>query len=144
MDREVYMKIEEICTIVFLAVNAWTDYRKKEISLVITGIYAAAGIVFSIVSKRGFGDMMIPLVIGALFLLLSLISGGDLGMGDGWTLLALGMMIRTDEYISMIGLSMLLAAGVSVLLLAVFRKNRKTEIPFIPFLFLAYMGGVML
>lgn len=88
--------------------------------------------------------MMIPLVIGTLFLLLSLISGGDLGMGDGWTLLALGMMIRTDEYISMIGLSMLLAAGVSVLLLAVFRKNRKTEIPFVPFLFLAYMGGVML
>lgn len=30
MDREVYMKIEEICTIVFLAVNAWTDYRKKK------------------------------------------------------------------------------------------------------------------
>lgn len=145
MDREKdIMNIEEVCTMLFLAVNTGMDLRKKEISLSLTGIYACAGAVFSIASKRELWDMMIPLVMGFLFLLMSFISRGALGSGDGWILIALGMMIPMEDYINMVCFSMIMAAGVSILLLTVFRKKRKTEIPFVPFLFLAYVGGVLL
>lgn len=145
VDRERdIMKIEEVCTMVFLAVNTGMDFRKKEISLYLTGIYACAGIIFSVLSQRELWDMLLPLAIGVLFLLFSFISKGALGSGDGWVLLALGLMMQTEDYINMICFSMIMAAGVSILLLTIFRKKGKTEIPFVPFIFLAYMGGVLL
>ena len=52
-------------------------------------------------------------------------------------------MMQTEDYINMICFSMIMAAGVSILLLTIFRKKGKTEIPFVPFIFLAYMGGVL-
>ena len=65
------MKIEEVCTMVFLAVNTGMDFRKKEISLYLTGIYGCAGVVFSVLSQRELWDMLLPLAIGLLFLLFS-------------------------------------------------------------------------
>ena len=34
---------EEIVTALFLGCSAWTDWKKHEISLILTGIYASTG-----------------------------------------------------------------------------------------------------
>ena len=34
---------EEIVTTLFLGCSAWTDWKKHEISLILTGIYASTG-----------------------------------------------------------------------------------------------------
>ena len=44
----------------------------------------------------------------------------------------------------LISLVMLLAAACSGVLLLVFRKSRKTEIPLVPFLLLGYVGGMVI
>ena len=64
-------------------------------------------------------------------------------MGDGWVLTALGVMLDVETYLRMLCGGLLLSAITAVILLTVFRKNRKTEIPFVPFLFFAYLGGVL-
>ena len=79
-----------------------------------------------------------------IFLLASVITGGALGMGDGWVMLALGCMTGTTVYLRTLGSGLFLSAVVSALLLTVFHRSRKTEIPFIPFLFLGYTGGIFI
>ena len=83
---------EEIVTALFLGCSAWTDWKKHEISLILTGIYASTGLIYSFMSGREIQDILIPAAIGVIFLLASVITGGALGMGDGWVMLALGCM----------------------------------------------------
>ncbi len=138
------MGIKQICTVVFLLTSGWLDRKKHEISLCLTGIYALTGIVYSIAEGRPAEDLLVPVGLGILFLAMSLLTRGDMGMGDGWLLLSLGMMLETGEYMGTIFGGMLLASIWAVILLLVFKKNKKTEIPLIPFLFLGYLGGVFI
>lgn len=135
---------EEIVTAVFLGYSAWTDWKKHEISLILTGIYAGVGLIYSFMSGREIQDILIPIVTSAVFLATSVITRGALGMGDGWVLLALGCMTGTMVYLRTLGIGLFLSAVVSALLLTVFHRNCKTEIPFIPFLFLGYAGGIFI
>lgn len=136
--------IKEVCTLIFLGVSGWMDWKTRMISLALTGLYGGSGLAISFMAGRKWEDYMLPAGLGILFLLLSLGSKGAVGMGDGWVLLALGCMLETEEYIRLTGFGILLAAVFSGILLIGYKKNRKTEIPFVPFLFFAYLGGVLL
>ncbi len=136
--------LKEVCTVIFLGVSGWLDWKTRTISLALTGLYGGGGLAISFMTGRRWEDYILPAGLGLLFLLLSLASEGAVGMGDGWVLLALGCMLETGEYIRLIGCGILLAAVFSGILLMGYKKNRKTEIPFVPFLFFAYLGGVLL
>lgn len=137
------MEIKQIFTLLFLLVSGWKDWKKHEISLLITAGFALTGIAVSVVGQRELQDLLVPAGIGLIFLALGILTGGALGMGDGWILLALGTMLRTGEYIRMLCLGMLSAAAWAGVLLMICKKDRKTEIPFVPFLFLGYLGGIL-
>ena len=85
--------MKEIGTLIFLAVNSWKDWKYREISLVLTGIYGVVGVGYSFWQSRSLYDFMIPAAIAALFLILSVVTAGEIGLGDGWILLALGQML---------------------------------------------------
>lgn len=136
--------LKEVCTVIFLGVSGWLDWKTRTISLALTGLYGGGGLTISFMTGRRWEDYILPAGLGLLFLLLSLASEGAVGMGDGWVLLALGCMLETGEYICLIGCGIFLAAVFSGILLMGYKKNRKMEIPFVPFLFFAYLGGVLL
>lgn len=137
------MEIRHICTLVFLLANGWKDWKKHQISLLMTVLFALAGIIFSLMDRREIQDLFIPGGTGLIFLALSILTGGALGMGDGWILLALGTALHTEEYVRTLCLGMICAAVYAGFLLIVRRKDRKTEIPLVPFLFLGYLGGFL-
>ena len=66
--------VKELCTVVFLAINSWLDIRRREISLLLTMVYAGCGIIYSILQGRKIQDVLIPAGIGILFLAAGLIS----------------------------------------------------------------------
>lgn len=136
------MQSIKVITLLFMAVNTWMDCRKKQISLVLTGGYGLAGIAVSVLQGREWMDLLIPVGTAGFLLGLSVLTKGEIGMGDGWMLLALGMMLSTEHFLGMVCIGMLLAAVCSGLLLAVFQKSRKTEIPLMPFLLAGYIGGM--
>lgn len=136
--------VKELCTVVFLAMNSWLDIRRKEISLLLTVVYAGCGIIYSILQGRKIQDVLIPAGIGILFLAAGLISRGAIGAGDCWILLALGALLDTETYIRMLCIGFFLAAFWSGILLVIRRKSRKTEIPLVPFLLAGYIGGILI
>lgn len=73
-----------------------------------------------------------------------ILSCGTVGVGDGWILAALGTLLSTEIYVQMLCMGLFFAAGWSGVLLAVFGKSRKTEIPLVPFLLAGYIGAVLL
>lgn len=131
-------------TLLFLLFSSFLDIRKREISIPVTLLFGLAGVVYSVRTGRTMTDYLIPLGIGILILGGSVLTRGQVGMGDGWMLLALGCMLRMECYIQMACIGMLLAAAYSGVLMLVFRKNRKTEIPLVPFLLLGYVGGMII
>lgn len=136
--------VKELCTVVFLAMNSWLDIRRREISLLLTMVYAGCGIIYSILQGRKIQDVLIPAGIGILFLAAGLISRGAIGAGDCWILLALGALLDTETYIQMLCIGFFLAAFWSGILLVIRRKSRKTEIPLVPFLLAGYIGGILI
>lgn len=136
--------VKELCTVVFLAMNSWLDIRRREISLLLTVVYAGCGIICSILQGRKIQDVLIPAGIGILFLAAGLISRGAIGAGDCWILLALGALLDTETYIRMLCIGFFLAAFWSGILLMIRRKSRKTEIPLVPFLLAGYIGGILI
>lgn len=136
--------VKELCTVVFLAMNSWLDIRRREISLLLTVVYAGCGIIYSILQGRKIQDVLIPAGIGILFLAAGLINRGAIGAGDCWILLALGALLDTETYIRMLCIGFFLAAFWSGILLVIRRKSRKTEIPLVPFLLAGYIGGILI
>lgn len=136
--------VKELCTVVFLAMNSWLDIRRREISLLLTVVYAGCGIICSILQGRKIQDVLIPAGIGILFLAAGLISRGAIGAGDCWILRALGALLDTETYIRMLCIGFFLAAFWSGILLVIRRKSRKTEIPLVPFLLAGYIGGILI
>ena len=136
--------MESYGTLLFLLFSSFLDIRKREISIPVTLLFGLAGVVYSVRTGRTMTDYLIPLGIGILILGGSVLTRGQVGMGDGWMLLALGCMLRMECYIQMACIGMLLAAAYSGVLMLVFRKNRKTEIPLVPFLLLGYVGGMII
>lgn len=136
--------MEKYGTLIFLLFSSFLDIRKREISIPVTLMFGLAGVAYSIKTGRTMTDYLIPLGIGILILGGSVLTRGQVGMGDGWMLLALGCMLRMECYIQMACIGMLLAAAYSGVLMLVFRKNRKTEIPLVPFLLLGYVGGIII
>ena len=136
--------VKELCTVVFLAMNSWLDIRRREISLLLTLVYAGCGIIYSILQGRKIQDVLIPAGSGILFLAAGLISRGAIGAGDCWILLALGALLDTETYIRMLCIGFFLAAFWSGILLVIRRKSRKTEIPLVPFLLAGYIGGILI
>ena len=138
------MEIREIVTVLFLVLNSLRDWKKKEISLFLTGVYGAGGVLFSICSGREIKDWMVPIGISLIFLAVSILTGGEIGMGDGLAFLALAAMLTTGVFVKTVCIGLFLAAGYAGILLALCKKGRKTEIPLLPFLLAGYLGGILL
>ena len=134
--------MKEICVLSFLAWNTWTDIRRKQISLSVTAFFGAAGLVMAVYRGQISWEVLISFAIGGIFLALGILTGGAVGMGDGWILLALGTVLTLKEYLTVLLTGMFCCAGWAVFLLMFRRSGKETEIPFVPFLFLGYLGGV--
>lgn len=138
------VQIKEVLTVLFLAVTGWKDWKKREISLLLTGIYGLIGLGLSIYEGRTMEEWLVPLGVSMVMIAMSVLTRGEIGLGDGWIFLALGMMLTTESYIKTACIGMMAAAVYSGVLLVICRKGRKTEIPLVPFLLIGYLGGVLL
>lgn len=135
---------KEIGILIFLGINAWIDIRKRRISLFTAAVFLIAGIIFLMCEGRDVKELLLTLSVVLFFLGFSIFSKGAFGLGDVWVLLGLCVMLETEKFFTVLCISMLLASGWSMILLVFLHKNGKTEFPFVPFLLLGYVGGMLI
>lgn len=137
----------QVCILLFLVFNSWKDIRKKEISLLTVAVFAIVGIAVNLYRGTFGGSNLAAVGIGAGMILFSLISRGEIGMGDGLLLMALGTVLSVKELLEMLGIGLFCCCIWGILLLFWSKTGkkvgRKTEIPFVPFLLLGYVGGLI-
>lgn len=136
--------MREACILAFLGFNAWLDFKKKEVSLAAIFLFALAGVAWTVKDGAVCWQYFVPVGLGLFFVGLSVLSRGALGMGDALLVTSLGTMAGLEELISALFLGMVSCAVCAGIMLVVLRKNRKTELPFVPFLFVGYVGGMLL
>ncbi|MDF2905078.1 MAG: putative rane protein [Herbinix sp.] len=116
------------------------DLRNKKVTLwvLIIGAVLTVGCLpfahnLSIAGRIG------GLAVGLAVVLLSKVTEGKIGMGDGILLCISGLSLGFWCNLELFGIALLLAAMLSILLLILRRVNRKQSIPFVPFLFVGYL-----
>lgn len=131
------MKFSYIVWFLFLALVSWQDFKKKEISVELLILMGALGTGIQFFEKTvSLGSWFGGIALGIFLLFLGFVTREDIGYGDGWLVLVMGMSLGFGASL----LALLLALGISALAsgcLLIFKQvKRSYRIPFAPFLLL--------
>ena len=84
-------------------------------------------------------DRLVGSLVGLGVILISMMTRGKIGMGDGIILCITGISLGFWKNLELFLIALLLSAIISILLLATKRVDRQKAIPFIPFIFIAFV-----
>ena len=121
-----------------LLIQAIWDIRTKELPLWMSLVLGGSGFVYSVCYKNYDLEIIIALLPGLFCLFLGYVTRQAVGYGDGILICSLGMIYTWQEVVQICSIAIVFAGLAGLILLVVFQKNRKYEIPFVPFLFLGW------
>ena len=132
--------IKNILFAIGLGILGGEDLRTKKISMITIGIWAVIGTIVQLLN----GDLMcanrlIAMVPGVFLYFFAKISGEKVGYGDACTIIVMGIYMDINELLIVGMFSITISGVVALLLIAIWKKKRDYEIPFIPFLFAGYL-----
>ncbi len=114
------------------------DLRTRLIPVWYVGTFAGLSVLYHLLLSDGFFlQMMAGAALGLLFVLVSRISGGALGMGDALVITALGLWCGISDSITLILFAFILSGICSGIWILIRKKSRKDSLPFVPFLLLS-------
>jgi leader peptidase (prepilin peptidase)/N-methyltransferase len=132
--------VRELLLLFGLFVIAYQDWRKQEVFVYVTAAVALLGVIFRLCEDTGCAaDMLSGASIGAVLLLLSYVTRQRIGYGDGVVFLMTGIFLGFWQNAELLLLSLWLAGLVALFLLFVRKWRREDCIPFVPFVFGAYV-----
>lgn len=121
-----------------LGALAYKDCKEQKVSVYAVLVLMILGMIFHVVwQEQELWNVLAGAGLGAGFLVLSWISRGSIGAGDGAVLVATGVFLGFWGNLRLLFLALMLSAIAAGYLLVIKRKGRKDRMPFIPFLFLA-------
>lgn len=130
--------MKEIILGILLGIQGCIDLKYKEIPLWLSLLGGGVGIIFGVIEGRDIEELLLACILGIGTLMFSKITKEVIGYGDGILLVVMGTYLSVEELLSVVMLAFGIAGIVALVLLVVFRKNGRYEIPFVPFLSLAY------
>jgi len=118
------------------------DYRTKKINgyLCIITILAALSIRVYVLEEKNI-TILLDMIPGAIMYVCSVIFKGSIGKGDALVLLFIGSVMGYYQELEALFISVLLTSLLSLILLIIKKADRKTEIPFVPFLSIGVIAG---
>jgi len=123
------------CVAVLLFIEGVRDVNKKEVGLLIPAINAIAAVVMYFVFKdMSIGVLLMGLAEGMAIMVLSRLTGESVGFGDGVILCSTGMMLGWRYNLCMFFSACLICAVFGAILMMFKKADKKTRIPFVPFL----------
>ena len=125
---------------VFLLIEGIRDLQKHKVSMITVIIAGILGAIFQfgIIQENGL-KIIGGILIGIVLLSLAKITREKIGYGDGWIFVVTGIYLGFLSNMYLLLLSLFLASWASICLLAFKKVNKKTELPFVPFILPGYL-----
>lgn len=140
------MKLIEAVLWIWLLVLSVIDIKKKcfnrKILSISTIAFGVLMITVCILNVKDWKMVLGGMILGAVFLLASVITRQNIGTGDGCILTVCGMVTGLYQMVVLMILSLGAASFYGVALCLCKKAGRHTKIPFVPFICLGY--GVIL
>lgn len=125
---------------VFLLLCTYFDMKEKRIPFYLFFAFGVIGILFLFISQE---KEVLPALQGAIVgigvLFLAKVTREGIGYGDGIILLITGLYLGLRQNALLFLLAILLSSVFALVFWMVKRVDRKTEIPFVPFLAAAFL-----
>lgn len=132
---------------VFLLAAAWQDGRERSVSIWIFLIGAMAGAFLAFLGGRLGAERILSCSVGGGLLLLSRLTKGAIGPGDGLFFAVSGLFLSPSANISLLILGVCLNGVFCALYflygLARGENMRKKAVPFLPFLVPVWLGMLL-
>ncbi|WP_099467360.1 prepilin peptidase [Konateibacter massiliensis] len=127
-----------------LGIAGIMDLVYKRINVLLLFPFIVAGVACNFIYKPlSLLSILGGMTIGLAALLVCFVTREKIGKGDGIVLVVTGLFLGFFDNLFLLMSAAFLAAGVGILLLIGKLVGRNYELPFIPFLFLAFLGGLM-
>ncbi|MDF2473797.1 MAG: peptidase prepilin type [Anaerocolumna sp.] len=131
-------------TLVWLILCSYQDVKRKQINTML--ILIGAVVILAASFLQGDLDLMerlLGLTPGIILLLLSYITRGQIGIGDGLIICGIGICFGLLETVVLLAYGLFGSAIFAVIILCIHKADRKKTIPFVPFILLGYMGVML-
>lgn len=133
--------IQSVTFLGILGVLSYEDLKKREVTTWVVLFAGIVGILYHLLFwENTIYSLLLGVIPGFAALLLSYLTEESIGMGDSLVLCVAGLFLGGSKVCVLIVTSFILCGLFGLLALVIFRKGRKWEIPFLPFLFCAYAG----
>jgi len=133
----------KIILLILLGISSVTDIKRKQISLFVVSGGFVAGVLFCLF-KNPEGERMLSIFTalfpGIFLMSVSVLSEGKVGMGDGLIVCVGGLFLGFEKAMEWLFIASVICALYGFGIVLIQRKNTKTELAFVPFLFLATVG----
>ena len=131
-----YDLIVWIVTLAMIVIEAISDVKRREIKIVYLIVAGAIGILALVISgeKSRIISSLFGIAIGLTVIVLAYLTKGGIGYGDGLLLCISGLLLGVRNNIILLLMGCFFSAVVSMFLLVIKKADRKTLLPFVPFL----------
>lgn len=127
-----------------LGVHSIEDIRQKKITVMITLFSGIIGIILHLFFQdQSIYEMLAGVLAGVFILILSRLTKGRIGMGDGLIFMLTGLYLGFMDNLILMCISFSLAGLWGIFLIFIKNSSKSEKIPFVPFLFIGYCFMVM-
>ena len=135
-----------IMTLVFLLYGSYMDFRFQCISKRYLSIFGSFAVIdYFLVQRDSFlqfdvvYQLLYSLLPGIITLIIGRVTKEEIGYGDGFILIILGLLLGWKELLLMITFSLLIVMFVSICIFPFRNKFKFRTMPLIPFLLISFL-----
>ncbi|BCN32931.1 prepilin peptidase [Anaeromicropila herbilytica] len=130
---------------VILFIFGIIDIRHKEIPNLYFVVSAILTIGLSLFQRNtSIFNGLLGITVGIVLIIISKVTRGKIGIGDGITFCITGLILGVNVNLQMLMFALFLSAIYAIFLLIFKKVNRQHTIPFLPFVFVGYLGVLII
>lgn len=133
------MTLRMLSGLLLLAICTVFDLRYKKIWMPLILVFAVEAAILLFCMPSQFNQYFFGMAVGAGILLVSKLTKGGIGMGDGYLICVLGALVGLSKIIQITLLAFGLAAITAICLMTLCHYGKKQTMAFVPFLLVAYL-----
>ena len=132
--------MQKVIVLGLLGLCSLEDMRHRHLTVIYILLFGIGGMILHMFAPVcSIYSILWGMLVGIALILISVMTRGSVGMGDGILLVVTGVYLGGYGNLELFMTGLMLSALCSLGLMLLKKKNRKEEIAFVPFLLLSYV-----